>query len=280
MKTMTTRAAGPARDGRHLAPTLAEAEMLARVFTTSPAWSREQLGFWFPNDSPTTLCRRLTRLVSRGILTRLRLSTSRGSGQYAYFLSRSGSKLLLGSAAVAPRGIPGHDLYHSLGVSEFYLRLHADLEGSGGELLQWWGQAASLCYLNGRGGPYINPDAAFLVGHRVEQLYLFEYDRAPNSAGVTQFLNKLDRYMRYYERRIYLHHLGQGGLRPLLVCLFADQPRMQRILDRVAAMFERPRSRRPTMLFGAGPAAHAPLETVWIELDSGLAVSLIDQRLR
>ena len=51
-----------------------------------------------------------------------------------------------------------------LGISAFYLQLQAALQSIQGELLQWWGQAASLCYLDAHGGPYVNPDAAFYAG--------------------------------------------------------------------------------------------------------------------
>ena len=248
---------------------------MTRAFTTSLGWSRQQLESWFPADSTVTLCRRLQRFVQRGLLTRTRLGAARGSGQFVYFLSPFGARLLLGSAVMPPRGRSERDLYHSLGISAFYLQLQRALTAHGGELLEWWGQAAAACPLDGRGGSYINPDAAFLLGHDLEQLALLEYDRAPNAASATQFLNKIARYLRYYEHRTYREHLGQGDLQPLLLCLFTDEARLERIQARCRPFLARVGFNRPTMLFGGPAATAAPLAAVWQPLAGGPPLSLL-----
>jgi hypothetical protein len=261
-------------------PLPAEADILARAFGCSLVWTRAQLGHWFPQDSPTILCRRLQRLSSRGILDRLRLTSAAGSGQYAYFLTRLGSQLLLGPTVARPRGHIAQDLFHSLGVSRFYLALQAQLEPADAELLQWWGQAASLCYLDGRAGAYVNPDAAFLLGSRVEQLFLLEYDRAPSTSGATQFLNKLYRYLRYYEDRVYRAHLGTGSLQPILLCLFEDADRLERIRDRARAILDSTPAAHPTVLFGVPQAIDQPLGPWWVTPHDSDPCSLLDERLR
>ena len=261
-------------------PLPTETTALARAFSCSHVWTREQLGWWFPHDTPTILCRRLQRLSSRGILDRLRLTRAVGSGQYAYFLTKLGSQLLLGPALARPRGHAAQDLFHSLGISRFYLALQHDLEKQQAELFHWWGQAASLCYLDGRAGAYVNPDAAFLLESDVEQLFLFEYDRAPGTSGVTQFLNKLARYLRYYEARTYRTHLGTGALQPTLLCLFEDLGRLERIRDRAHVLLNSAQSVRPTVLFGQPNAVDRPLGPWWITHDDVSRYSLLDQRLR
>lgn len=221
----------------------------------------------------------MRRLTERGLLVRLRLSAFRGSGQYVYFLSRSGSPLLFGPTVSPPRGEPGRDLYHSLGLSTFYLTLQTALKGIHGELVSWWGQAAAACPLDAGHAPYINPDAAFLIAHRWEQLCLLEYDRSPNAAGASQFLSKITRYLRYYEQRTYCTHLGQGSLKPLLLCLFEDQARMERVLERSRVILERLRSNQPTLLFGSQPAIRHPLGPVWHDLADAQPLSLLHPSL-
>jgi len=203
-----------------------------------------------------------------------------GSGQYAYFLTKLGSQLLLGPALARPHGHAAQDLFHSLGISRFYLALQQDLKAEQAELFQWWGQAASLCYLDGRAGAYVNPDAAFLLGSDVEQLFLFEYDRAPGSSGVTQFLNKLARYLRYYETHTYRTHLGTGALQPMLLCLFEDTGRLERVRDRARVILNAAPSLQPTVLFGSPDAVERPLGPWWVTPDDATPYSLLDQRLR
>lgn len=254
--------------------------MLARAFSTSPAWSRRQFEHWFPHDAPATLSRRLTRLHEQGVLERWRLSASQGSGQYVYGLSRVGTAMVLGDAVARPRGQSGWDRYHSLGISDFYLTLSASLDAAGGELIAWWGQAAAACPVDVGAASYINPDAAFLIGQRSEQLVLFEYDRAPAAAGSTQFLSKLLRYLRYYDRRSYRGHLVDDALVPILVCLFTDENRMSRIRSRCQALFTRARSLTPATLFGATAAARHPLGTVWLRPDDTHPISWLDASLQ
>jgi len=268
-------------DGVRVAvPPAEEATALARAFTISLAWTREQLAIWFPQDSVVTLCRRLQRNTDRGVLTRIRLPATRGSGQYVYFLSPWGSRVLLGPAVTPPRGAPGRDIYHSLGITNFYLALTAALRAIDGEMIQWWGQAGAACPLGAAGGTYVNPDAAFLIGHRWEQLCLLEYDRAPNSAGATQWLNKISRYLRYYSDRLYRVQFGGTPLRPILLCLFADEDRGQRLLERTRQVLAHSRTPRPTILFGASTAANQPLGQVWRALDSESQCSLLDDALQ
>lgn len=210
----------------------------------------------------------------------MRLTSAAGSGQYAYFLSRLGSQLLLGPTLARPRGHIAQDLFHSLGVSRFYLALSGQLELADAELLQWWGQAASLCYLDGRAGAYVNPDAAFLLGSQVEQLFLLEYDRAPSTSGATQFLNKLYRYLRYYEGRVYRVHLGTGPLQPILLCLFEDVDRLERIRDRTRVILENAPATHPTVVFGLPEAVNQPLGPWWVTPYDAAPCSLMDERLR
>jgi hypothetical protein len=203
-----------------------------------------------------------------------------GSGQYAYFLTWLGSQLLLGPALARPRGHAAQDLFHSLGISRFYLALHRHLEEQQAQLLQWWGQAAALCYLDGRAGAYVNPDAAFLLGSDVEQLFLLEYDRAPGTSGTTQFLNKLSRYLRYYETRAYRAHLGTGALQPMLLCLFEAVGRLERVRDRARTILDAAPSVHPTVLFGLPDAVDRPLGSWWLTPHDPTPCSLLDRHLR
>lgn len=257
-------------------------ELLATIFAIAPCWTRPQLQGWFPRDSDVTLCRRLKRLTDRGLLARRRLTAPQGSGPYAYAVGRAGRVLLTGARA-GRHGNPGGsrlegDIYHSLAVADFYVQLEQALRQIDGELVAWWGEAAALCHLGPNERGYVNPDAAFLLAHTHEQLCLLEYDRSPNAAGITAFLTKLARYRRYYERRAYREHLGTGALRPILLCLFADQDRMERVRQRTATVLAATHRSAPTILFGSTEAAMTPLAPVWRRVDD-TPIALLDAQL-
>lgn len=273
---MPTRRAVPVADGP--LPSMAELDALARAFAVAPAMTREQLEHWFAGDSTAALCRRLTRLTDRGVLVRSRLATGRGAAPFAYALSRRGSSAVFGDAVHHGSGQLGRDIRHSLGIADFYLRLDAGLRRVDGELLAWWGQAGALAHL-GSGRAYVNPDGAFLLGHSVEQLFLLEYDRVPNSAGATRFLEKLARYRRYYEQRVYRDQFGVGSLRPALLCLFDDAERMQRVRARARRLLASAVAPLP-VLFGDVHAWQSPVEPTWYELTAESPVSIIDDRFR
>jgi hypothetical protein len=277
--TPSTRKVVPVAAPGPLAP-VEDIAILAEAFSVSPAWSRSQLQFWFGRDSAATLARRLTRLTQRGIVERRRIAASSGSGQYVYFLSRLGTTVVFGSAVARRKGRPGWDVYHSLGLTEFFLTLDAALRALDGELITWWGQAAASCPIESSSGSYVNPDAAFLIGHAWEQYFLLEYDRAPRAAGLIQFTNKLLRYLRYYDRRAYRGHLNHENIAPLLLCLFEDEARMQRIRQRCSQILARTHGQVPTMLFGGIDAARLPLSPAWYLPDVNEPVSLLDERLR
>jgi hypothetical protein len=272
---MPTRKVAPVADGP--LPSVAELDALARAFAIAPALTREQLGHWFVSDSAGTLCRRLRRFADRGLLVRRRLATSRGGAPFAYALSRRGSAAIFGEVVRHGSGQLGRDVRHSLGIADFYLRLDFELRQIDGELLTWWGQAASLAQL-GSGRAYVNPDGAFLIGHRREQLFLLEYDRAPNAAGVTRFLEKLVRYRRYYEHRVYVDQFGLGNLRPILLCLFIDRERMERVRARARRLVG-PTGVALPLLFGDARAASNPLAPTWYDLAGETRFSIFDDRL-
>lgn len=255
-----------------------EQRLLAQAFAVAPALTREQLQHWFAADSVATLCRRLRRLADRGILVRERLGASRGAAPFAYAMSRYGSRAVFGDAIHHGAGRLGRDVYHSLGIVDFHLRLGEAIRRIDGEVLAWWGQSAALAYL-GNGRVYVNPDGAFLLGHRVEQLFLLEYDRAPNAAGATRFLEKLARYRRYYEQRVYRDQFGVGNLRPVLLCLFTDAERMRRVRARAHRLLTSTVTTLP-VLFGGVQAWLSPLEPTWHELVGETPVSIVDDRFR
>lgn len=286
MPSKTRKAAGaggPDRTQRTPITPHNEAELLATIFAVAPCWTRPQLQSWFPRDSDVTLCRRLRRLTDRGVLARRRLTATQGSGPYAYAVGRAG-RVFLNGAHTGRRSSSGGtrlegDLYHSLAVAEFYLQLDHSLRQIDGEILAWWGEAAAICHLGPNERAYVNPDAAFLIGHAREQFCLLEYDRAPDAAGATAFMTKLARYRRYYERRAYRDHLGTGDLRPILLCLFADRARMERVRRRTATFLAATHRSAPTILFGSTRAAKTPFEAVWYAPERDEPLTLLDARL-
>lgn len=238
---------------------------------------------WFPRDSDVTLCRRLRRLTDRGVLARRRLTATQGSGPYAYAVGRAGRVFLSGARAGRRGGSSNTrldgDIYHSLAVADFYLHLDRALRRIDGELIAWWGEAAAICPLGPNERAYVNPDAAFLIAHVHEQLCLLEYDRAPDAAGITAFMAKLARYRRYYERRAYRDHLGTGHLRPILLCLFADRARMERVRQRTVALLAATHRSPPTILFGSAEAAMRPTDPIWYRPEQDEPLTLLDARL-
>lgn len=254
-----------------------EQRLLAQAFAIAPALTRQQLQHWFTADSMVTLCRRLRKLTDRDILVRERLGASRGAAPFAYAMSRHGSRAVFGDAIHHGAGRLGRDIYHSLGIVDFYLRLQEAIRRIDGEVLAWWGQSAALAYL-GNSRVYINPDGAFLLGHSVEQLFLLEYDRAPNAAGATRFLEKLARYRRYYEQRVYRDQFGVGNLRPTLLCLFDDAERMKRVHARARRFLTSTVTTLP-VLFGDVHAGLSPVTPTWYELIAESPMSMIDNRL-
>jgi hypothetical protein len=273
---MPTRTAARVAEAPHLSHD--EQRLLAQAFAVAPALTRQQLQHWFAADSVATLCRRLRKFTDRGILVRERLGASRGAAPFAYALSRYGSRAVFGDTIHHGAGRLGRDVYHSLGIVDFYLRLGEAIHQINGEVLSWWGQSAALASL-GNGRIYVNPDGAFLLGHRVEQLFLLEYDRAPNAAGATRFLEKLTRYRRYYEQRVYRDQFGLGNLRPVLLCLFDDAERMRRVRARARRLLTSTVTTL-TVLFGDGNARTNPLATTWYELTAEASVSIVDDRFR
>jgi hypothetical protein len=276
-------AGGPAHtQGAPIAPA-DEVELLATIFAVAPCWTRPQLQAWFTRDSDVTLCRRLKRLTDRGVLARRRLTATQGSGPYAYAVGRAG-RVLLSGARACPRGDSSStrlegDLYHSLGIANFYVQLDQALRLIDGEILAWWGEAAAICPVGPNERAYVNPDAAILIAHDHEQLCLLEYDRAPDAAGITAFMAKLARYRRYYERRAYRDHLGTGHLRPILLCLFADRARMERVRRRTTALLAATHRSSPTILFGGTEAAMRPTDPVWYRPEQDEPLTLLDARL-
>lgn len=115
--------------------------------------TREQIQrVYFRKDgklaSVQAACRRLTILMERGYLTRIRLPVTRGSGPHVYKPGKAAiavlnkdERRLLSRGADRRRIESITTLSHGLEVVEFYIALKEALESRGGRIVTWLGES-------------------------------------------------------------------------------------------------------------------------------------------
>ena len=170
---------------------------------------------------------RLHRLVAAGLLEPVVVSLGRGSGPYAYAISRRGEQLLRGQSNKSRDGMRG-PVWHLLEIAEFRVHLQLALEEAGGLLVEWQGEALLRGLFHRRTG-WPLPDA--VVHWRLPQregAFLLEWDRGSESLAV--LTAKLVRYENYWRARGHRELLPGLGLRPRLAIVVPSADRADRLV--------------------------------------------------
>lgn len=208
---------------------------------------------------------RLHKLVSLGVLEAVVVNGGHGSGPYAYGLGPLGKRLLT-SMSRSPRGRAVGAVWHLLEVAEFRVRLQEDLATSGGELVEWVGEAAlRSLFFQRKDWPV--PDA--LVHWRIqgrEGTFMLEWDRGTETLAV--LTAKLSRYLTFWRMRGHRETLPGLGLRPRLVIVVASAERVSRLRDWLVSVSGK--GPMGTVLLGFSKEVLAvPLGQTWWRSDTG-----------
>lgn len=213
---------------------------------------------------------RLHMLTAARLLDPVVVSLGRGSGPYAYAISRHGEQLLQGHSNKHSDGMRG-PVWHLLEIAEFRVRLQLALERSGGVLVEWQGEALLRSLFHRRTG-WPLPDA--VVHWRLperEGAFSLEWDRGSESLAI--LTAKLVRYDNYGRARGHRELLPGLGLRPRLAIVVPSGERAERLVSWHRQHRDRA---RPSTVFVAtqADALTRPLANCWWRSDTDGAGTL------
>lgn len=271
---MTNQRSGRSRPPPRFLPTPRDRRVLEAI-RTHGRLSREQIRRLFfrqPNghlSSIQSANARLHKLVAAQLLDPVVVSLGRGSGPYAYAISRRGAELVTGHAKGTAAGVG--PVWHLLEIAEFRVHLELALQRAGGVLVEWQGEALLRGLFHRRTG-WPLPDA--VVHWRLpdsEGAFLLEWDRGTESLAL--LAAKLLRYENYWRGHGHRELLPGLGLRPRLAIVVPTADRASRVV--AWHRQHRGRASSSTVLVATqADALDRPLADSWWRSDTDAAGAL------